>query len=410
MIQLMNKMILALFLIIGFLKADLLQEAQHRVPPIIYTLNVPAIKANKEFELKFSLVGYHSKSYKVIVIFYGNGFSKFKTKSLEAYNVIKGPYKYDKDGATIQTKAMFYKTKLKLNFNKDEDIIVRFFVSPPEDYDQYGLFSSALISGATGYKYYDASGRKIVIKGSINGDKPSDSIIKNVTVSPKHTGYAIVGEDIVFIVDLKNNDEDYQAYIAFHTGIEYLPEQKMEQTAKTEWITKRALLGASPAKKYKIIVKDGYGNIVDIYESSIEVRISEVAKRAYTYAESQLYKKSGNIDGKHYVWADSDWTYCARFIRAVFGKDGKYSSAIDMYNHYNNLGLVKKEYPINKGDVVFLGKHSENHNYGHVGIADGEGNIISVVNKTDGVLKRPISAFKAPFAGVVPATNFYNNY
>jgi len=53
-----------------------------------------------------------------------------------------------------------------------------------------------------------------------------------------------------------------------------------------------------------------------------------------------------------------------------------------------------------KGAVVYYGKHPENEDCGHVGIADGQGKAISVVSKTNGVLKKPLKGFfKAELLG-----------
>lgn len=75
-----------------------------------------------------------------------------------------------------------------------------------------------------------------------------------------------------------------------------------------------------------------------------------------------------------------------------------YPTAYDDYIAHENL--IKSGEPP-KGAVVYYGKHKENWNCGHVGISDGEGNIISVVNRTKGVDITPLNYFSAPLLGWV---------
>ena len=109
-------------------------------------------------------------------------------------------------------------------------------------------------------------------------------------------------------------------------------------------------------------------------------------------------------------WADSNYTYCDRFVSAVMTvASGKplserkgYPTAYDDYIAHE--GLIKSGEP-SKGAVVYLDKHAENTfegvAYGRVGIYDGEGNIISVLDKTNGVSIVPLKNFRAPLLGWV---------
>lgn len=134
-------------------------------------------------------------------------------------------------------------------------------------------------------------------------------------------------------------------------------------------------------------------------ELNISLKIVELAK-------SQISKLTGDGPFASLIWADSNYTYCDRFVSAVMaiacGKPlserKSYPTAYDDYIAHE--GLIKSGEPP-KGAVVYYGKHKENWNCGHVGISDGEGNIISVVNRTKGVDITPFNYFRAPLLGWV---------
>jgi len=113
------------------------------------------------------------------------------------------------------------------------------------------------------------------------------------------------------------------------------------------------------------------------------------------------------------IWADSTYTYCARFTRMCFGEfTAKFATAIEMYEHFSKLKLIKTDTNPPRGAVVFYDRHSENGNCGHVGISDGSGNLYSVVNRANGVLLRSIfgTTFKATYLGYVTAAEFKSNH
>jgi len=109
------------------------------------------------------------------------------------------------------------------------------------------------------------------------------------------------------------------------------------------------------------------------------------------------------------VWADPNMTYCARFVAFCFGQESN-GNAINVYNHYNNLGLIKTGINPPSGAVVFYAAHSENGNFGHVGIVSNR-KLISVTSKATGVKETSIFGyFNAPYLGYVTATEFVDNY
>ncbi len=155
---------------------------------------------------------------------------------------------------------------------------------------------------------------------------------------------------------------------------------------------------------------DSAGAWSEVYSFTTINSVSEIAQIAYSNAVSQLDRKNGYINGQYYDWVDSSYTYCARLVRASFNKEGKYAYAITMYDNYNELDLVQTAGNPSKGDVIFYDKHSTNGYAGHVGIADGEGNIISVYSKTQGVLSKSITSFSATYLGFVRADDFNTYY
>jgi hypothetical protein len=140
--------------------------------------------------------------------------------------------------------------------------------------------------------------------------------------------------------------------------------------------------------------------------------IDNVINQAVTNAQGNLNQTSGNVywDGvrEFGIWADASYTYCARFARMCFGEFVKrFAYAIDMYDHFNKLGIINKGDDPPEGAVVFYDKHAENDQSGHAGIADGNGKCYSVVNKKDGVLlKNVVGFFNAQYLGYVTAVNF----
>lgn len=77
-----------------------------------------------------------------------------------------------------------------------------------------------------------------------------------------------------------------------------------------------------------------------------------------------------------------------------------YNTAFDHYSSQLAQGVLIKSGNPPKGAIVYFGPTSYNDMGGHVGISDGEGNIISVVDITNGVEILPLTAdFKAPLLG-----------
>lgn len=132
-------------------------------------------------------------------------------------------------------------------------------------------------------------------------------------------------------------------------------------------------------------------------------------------AHNNIGKTSGNCIWNGVtsfgIWADGTYTYCARFVRMCFGLPVSFPDAISVYNHYNNLGLVKSDNNPPPGAVVFYAAHTENGGYGHVGIVSDVGKLISVTSKTTGVHETNIFGyFAAPYLGYVTANDYVDNH
>jgi cell wall-associated NlpC family hydrolase len=137
-------------------------------------------------------------------------------------------------------------------------------------------------------------------------------------------------------------------------------------------------------------------------EGEKDTKASEIVE----LAESQEGNKTGNGPFEGIIWADSQYTYCDRFVSAVievaYGNNlsadyhSGYKTAYDDYIAHKSL-IEFGEMP--KGAIVFFDKDKENQGFGHVGIYEGNGNIISVVNKEQGVLVLPKEYFQAPILG-----------
>jgi len=149
------------------------------------------------------------------------------------------------------------------------------------------------------------------------------------------------------------------------------------------------------------VVKGAEGVIAD---ESVKESEPDIAIEIVELAKSQIGKLIGDGPFASIVWADFEYTYCDRFVSAVMtAASGEslferksYPTAYDDYIAHE--GLIKFGEPP-KGAVVYYGRHEENLNSGHVGISDGEGNVISVVNKTKGVDITPRNYFRAPLLG-----------
>jgi len=148
-------------------------------------------------------------------------------------------------------------------------------------------------------------------------------------------------------------------------------------------------------------------------DESVEESEPDIVLKIVELAKSQIGKLTGDGPFASLIWSDSEYTYCDRFVSAVI--EVAYGNSLSGYYHsgyetaYDDYivheSLIKFGEPP-KGAVVYYGKHKENWNCGHVGISDGEGNVISVVDKEQGVAILPIDSFKAPILGWINSEDY----
>ena len=152
-----------------------------------------------------------------------------------------------------------------------------------------------------------------------------------------------------------------------------------------------------------------FKNICEMFglKPQTEVIESNIADKVVALAQSQIGKKIGDGSFAGMIWADSNYTYCDRFVSAVVaiasGKNLSERKAYPTaYNDYLAQSNLKSGNP-SKGAIVYFDKHAENSYSGHVGISDGKGNIISVESTAKGITSIPINWFKAPLLGWIIA-------
>ena len=137
-----------------------LEKAQHRLPPVIYSIDIPkTVQSNKDYTFKWSVMGYHD-AYKIAIIIYDKNGRKIGVKKVSSYDETVGQYSF----GDIKSTRFFYETDMNLDFNGSQELTIRFFVSPPNDTIDT-TFLSCLVPGGLGYKASDTTGRKILING-----------------------------------------------------------------------------------------------------------------------------------------------------------------------------------------------------------------------------------------------------
>lgn len=99
---------------------------------------------------------------------------------------------------------------------------------------------------------------------------------------------------------------------------------------------------------------------------------------------------------------------CEKFVETnTYGKSGLYPSAKDAWNNYIQAGkqVGGNIYQAPKGALIYFAPDRSNNDYGHAGIADGQGNFVSATST--GVKTLPIQKWiettgQRPLGYVVP--------
>jgi len=122
------------------------------------------------------------------------------------------------------------------------------------------------------------------------------------------------------------------------------------------------------------------------------------ANRAYNNGEVKYYKNNDLVIGKQ--------TYCAVFVRLVFGEYSGKGDANAVCQSYENKGVMKKSGTPSTGAAVCYKPASSNGYSGHIAIADGNGKELGVETASKGVSLR-----KSPsYWGWISADNYKSYY
>jgi len=154
------------------------EQAIHRIPPVIYNLDLPkSIKSGTEYTFQWGVMGYH-EYYKMSLQICGDKISKdginygkcISYRGIEPYDQTEGAYRYGNVNSTL----FKFRQNVKLYLKGNQKLIIRFYISPP--YDPIDTnYLSCIIPGGFPYKYADTSGRKLEVEG-VGGDNNNTSL------------------------------------------------------------------------------------------------------------------------------------------------------------------------------------------------------------------------------------------
>jgi len=184
-------------------------------------------------------------------------------------------------------------------------------------------------------------------------------IIDKIEVTPLNSDELIVGEDISFVAYTEKKD-DIKLYIQFYTGEFYLEEKPMMTLSNESWVYVRSFAIGGEDRKFKIIVKDLDGNVLETKETTVAV--AEKHMIDLPYKGSYKITQGNNAATSHYDHGAWDNTYA---IDIAMPLNTKVLSPVD--------GTIYKVY-------------DENHNGGCLGggrvvvIKDLEGNFLTFLH------------------------------
>jgi hypothetical protein len=89
--------------------------------------------------------------------------------------------------------------------------------------------------------------------------------------------------------------------------------------------------------------------------------------------------------GEKYPYVNSQYTFCARFVRTLFEKAAVWPDAKSMCGHYDNLGLIQITKNPPAGAAICYLPGDSNWDYGHVAIAIGDGTEVGATSLTNGI-------------------------
>ena len=193
---------------------------------------------------------------------------------------------------------------------------------------------------------------------------------------------------------------------------------------------KRDIIGSLGAGNHRISLTVTDSNGLNSEQASLTIDISEqvslniapqqppqsteLGDKVVELASGQIGQTYGSGIFEGVPWVEGNYTYCDRFVSAVLTAASGKSLSIPYHSGYNtafehyltHYSLVKQGSPP-KGTIVYYGRSKVNNEAGHVGIADGSGNLISVLDKTRGVDKAGLNQMGAPLLGWIYPAEYY---
>ncbi len=297
-------------------------------------------------------------------------------------------------------------------------------VKPPENVITLSIESQAAIL-AIG----EVAGQWL--KGFVPGGQLGAATVKVLTPAAKLAGkewatkdimeeisYFSVTEAGVGTLDVIYDKKTKEAFVNI-----YLEDLTDEWKAQYGWEDERIYMyipfDKEPPQIMMTTGKFGYkvvSKAVALTATTAPLSTASLEDKVVELASGQINKTRGTGIFNGFVWADSNLTYCDRFVSAVvsvaLGKliaDPKdyhsgYNYAIDDYEAHKDI--IRQGSPP-KGAIVYYDRADSNKFGGHVGISDGQGNLISVVDTIKGVWPARLGAMQAPILGWIRPSEYY---
>ena len=141
--------------------AQTAEQAQHRLPPVVYSLNIQGnvIYTGVDTIVTWSLMGYHD-DYQVILQLYSDE-GNLHQETYSPDRVTPGFYRW----GDLRSQEFHFSATVNLDFTENHDITLRLFALPPGDPIDNQTFLSAIVPGGHPFRYGDSSGRKFSSTG-----------------------------------------------------------------------------------------------------------------------------------------------------------------------------------------------------------------------------------------------------
>jgi len=156
-------------------------------------------------------------------------------------------------------------------------------------------------------------------------------------------------------------------------------------------------------------------NTVSVTWANTSSSVADLSSTVVNLALGQVGKTIGTGYFAGIPWVKNGDTYCDTFVSAIlsaaWGKpisNPYYSGYATAYDHYlAQKALIQQGTPP-QGAIVYYGETPTNYEDGHVGIADGKGNLISVYTVKDGVTRDSLNSMGAPILGWIYPSEYFS--